>query len=594
MALTRKSGQARGKPVSGLVRRARWVDERLDLGALYRKYGRKVFPVHSSFFLGEMALFSFLILVLTGTYLGFIYVPSNADLTIDGETKPEAYASVRLIESIPVANLFRNTHHWAGHVMIASILLHTLRIFFTGTYRKPREINWAIGVVLLGLTLMAGFVGYALPYDSYAVTATGIGFSIARSIPWIGEFASETFFGGAFPTLGSLSRLYTIHVFILPAVMTAVMSLHLLLIIKQKHSQPGYARKQAEPGKVLGVPLLPYQALLAGQLLLLMFGFLFLLSAFVPAHPLSAYGPPGPATPEVKPDWYLLWIYGFLKIVPNTWTFTIFGGTVGPDFLGGLLFPALIFGVLTLAPWMDRTNRQALRRYEYLEPIRQSPYRTASGVTVLVFLGTLFLAAYYDELGMSLGQIWAIVIAVPIGAGIVTAAAIAMTAPLTPFDPRESDESVAQALEPAGSVGEAKPATEPARVQSDAAASDPERPAAPVVRVDDSIRNAALAGDGPSPQAARLSTLANRGDRARDNVVSVLHEMGELAPLVRQLDDPDDLLDVLNYVDSLRASLADSNDMLQGVVRADQAADDEWSKRSRPATGANRSPERTE
>ena len=275
-----------------------WLEERLDLQALMRKYGRKVFPVHSTFFLAEMALFSFIILVLTGAFLGFVYVPSNTEITVDGVTLPEAYASVQLIETIPVAILFRNFHYWGAHVMIASILLHLLRIFFTGTYRKPREVNWVIGTVLLGLTLMAGFVGYALPYDSYAVTATGIGLSIARSIPWIGEFASELFFGGAFPTLGSLARLYTIHVFILPALLTAVMGLHLLLVIKQKHSQPGYVRKMAEPGKVLGVPLIPYQALLAGQLFFLMFGVLFLLSAFVPPHPLEDFGHPSRATPR--------------------------------------------------------------------------------------------------------------------------------------------------------------------------------------------------------------------------------------------------------------------------------------------------------
>jgi cytochrome b-561 len=401
-----------------------------------------VFPVHSTFFLGEMALFSFLILVVTGAYLGFIYVPSNADVTLDGETVPEAYASVRLIESIPVASLFRNVHHWAAHLMIASILLHTLRIFFTGTYRKPREINWVVGVVLLGLTLMAGFVGYALPYDSYAVTATGIGYSIARSIPWVGEFASETFFGGAFPSLGSLARLYTIHVFILPAIITAVMALHMLIVIKQKHSQPGYARRQAEPGKVLGVPLLPYQALLAGQLLLLMFGALFLLSAFVSPHPLEEYGPPAPETPEVKPDWYLLWIYGFLKIVPPWATFEILGGTFGSNFLGGLLFPGLIFGVLTLAPWMDATNRRAVRRFEYLEPLQQSPLRTASGLAMLAFLATLYLAAYYDEIGLSLGQIWLIVLAVPIAVGVATALLIRARQPAERFDPRESFEPV--------------------------------------------------------------------------------------------------------------------------------------------------------
>ncbi|HET7093379.1 MAG TPA: cytochrome bc complex cytochrome b subunit, partial [Thermomicrobiales bacterium] len=417
-----------GSPANGHPLR-RWLNDRLGLTAFYRKYGRKVFPVQSTFFLGEMALFAFVILVLTGIYLGLIYVPSNIDVSLGGQTYPEAYASVRLIESIPVANLFRNTHHWAAHVMIAAVILHLLRIYFTGTYRNPREINWVVGAMLLGLTLMAGFVGYALPYDAFAVTATGIGFGIARSIPWVGNVAADLFFGGAFPTLGSLARLYTIHVFVVPALIALLVGVHLLIILKQKHTQPGYARPLAEPGKVLGVPAWPYQALLAGELLLVMFGALFLLSAFVPPHPLAAFGPPGPATPEVKPDWYLMWIYGFLKIVPPEASVSLLGTTIGPTFLGGLLFPAVVFAVLTFAPWIDRANRRVVRRVEYLEPPRQSPARFALGLAVLALLGTLFIAAYYDTLGLTLGQIWAIVIAAPIVVGAVAYWAARRTEP---------------------------------------------------------------------------------------------------------------------------------------------------------------------
>src|SRR4051794_14943813 len=207
----RPIGGAAARPAAAPARPARqytglagWLNERIDIDGFYRKYGRKAFPVHTSFFLGEMALFSFVILVATGAYLGLIYIPSNVEVDYAGQKLPEAYASVKLIESIPVANIFRNVHHWAAHVMIASVILHSMRVFFTGTYRKPRELNWIIGVVLLGLTLMAGFVGYSLPYDAYAVTATGIGYSIARSIPFVGNIAAELFFGGAFPTLGSL------------------------------------------------------------------------------------------------------------------------------------------------------------------------------------------------------------------------------------------------------------------------------------------------------------------------------------------------------------------------------------------------------
>lgn len=515
--------------------RKSWINERLDLSALYRKYGRKVFPVHSTFFLGEMALFSFIILILTGIYLGFIYVPSNVEVTVNGETLPEAYASVRLIESIPVANLFRSTHHWAAHVMIASILLHLLRIFFTGSYRKPREINWAIGVVLLGLTLMAGFVGYALPYDSYAVTATGIGYSIARSIPWIGGFASELFFGGAFPSLGSLARLYTIHVFILPAILTAVMAVHLLIIVKQKHAQPGYARKEAEPGKVLGVPLIPYQALLAGQLLLLMFGVLFLLSAFVPPHPLEEFGPPQAATAAVKPDWYLLWLYGALKIIPADFSFELFGATIGPDFMGGLLFPALVFGILTFAPWMDRTNRRAVRRFEYLEPVSQSPVRTAAGVTMLSLLGTLFLAAYYDEIGMSLPGIWAVVVIVPIAAGLLTWFIIQSRQGENSFDPRESFESLFVDTHDTFNAADLEMKNRAVKMKR-----------APVAM-------AKL----PADQRSRLVNIAAQDSRPEDTIVSILNDAGEWVDLARLYDNDEDLLEVLDYLEGARPALAE-------------------------------------
>jgi cytochrome b-561 len=412
----------------GRPRQRSWLDERLGVTAFNQKYGRKAFPVHTTFFFGEMATFSFIILVVTGVYLGLIYIPSsspvqylppNAPADYQPEELPEAYASVRLIESIPVANLFRNVHHWAAHVMVISTLLHTLRIYFYGAYRKPRELNWVFGVVLLILTLLVAFVGYSLPYDSYAVTATSIGYSIARSIPGIGDIAAELFFGGAFPTLGSLPRLYTLHIFVLPALITGAMAAHLLLVIKSKHTQPGYARRLAEPGRVLGVPLWPYQALLAGQLFMLMFGALFLVSAFLPIHPLAAYGPPGPNTPEVKPDWYLLWTYGFLKLVPGISIPTPIG-TINSEFVGGLVFPGLIFGILTLVPWLDRTNRgRYLKRFEYLEPPSQAPFRLALGVAFCVFLLTQFLAAFYDEpqIGLSLAQMWFISLVVPLVAG---------------------------------------------------------------------------------------------------------------------------------------------------------------------------------
>src|SRR5712692_7219897 len=398
-------------------KRVGWLEERLQLSALQQKYGRKAFPVHSTFFLGEMAAISFLILVVTGVYLGLIYTPPITEITVGGLKLPEAFASVQLIESIPVANLIRNVHHWAAHVMIATLLLHAFRVYFTGTYRKPRELTWVLGVVLLGLTLAAGFVGYALPWDAFAVTATGIGYGLARSIPLIGHLLGDLFFGGAFPSLGSLPRLYTIHVVVIPLSILGLLSLHLLLVLKQKHTMPGYARKLAEPGRVLGISVWPYHALLAGQLVLLMLGALSLLAAFVPVHPLAAYGPPTSETPAVKPDWYLLWIFGFLKLIPAGVGFSVGPITITPEFLGGVLFPGTFFGVMTLVPWLDRTNRHVLRRFEYMEPPSQAPLRLTLGVGALTFIGMLLFASYYDQVGLTLGQIWLLVLSVPLGLG---------------------------------------------------------------------------------------------------------------------------------------------------------------------------------
>ena len=212
-------------------------------------------------------------------------------------------------------------------------------------------------------------------------------------------------------------RLYTIHVVVIPLSMLGVLSLHLLLVLKQKHTMPGYARKLAEPGKVLGIALWPYHALLAGQLVFLMLGGLTLIAAYVPVHPLAAYGPPTAETPAVKPDWYLLWIFGFLKLVPAGPGFTFGPVTIGPEFLGGVLFPGAVFGTVALVPWLDRTNRRVLRRFEYVEPPLQSPIRLALGVGVLTFIGMMLFASYYDQIGLTLGQIWLLVLSLPLFVG---------------------------------------------------------------------------------------------------------------------------------------------------------------------------------
>lgn len=446
-----------------------WFEERLGISGLNRHYGRKAFPVHNSYFFGEIALFSFLILIITGILLAFMYVPSNVivgyvpggtadQIAPQGYQYPQAYASILTIEAVPVMSLLRNVHHWAAHVMIFSILLHTFRIFFQGTYRKPRELNWVVGVVLLVLSVGTAFFGYSLPFDAYSIAATGIGVNLARSVPIIGDWAAGLVFGNSnYPSPGALGRMYALHIFVLPALLALTIGAHLIILVKTKHSQPTYAKKISEPGRVLGVPLFPQQAILGTQLILITLGALFILSAFVPTHPVEAYGPPGTALEVIKPDWYLMWIYGLLRIIPS---FTIIG--ISSEFIAGLVFPAVAFGLLALAPFIDRTNRgRGLRRIEYAEPATQAPVRMAIGVFSLAYVSILFVAAYYDNpFNLTIGQTWLITLIVPIILAVVAFvfARWRQSVDATRFDPRgfydEEDMLEARAAAPGASAAD--------------------------------------------------------------------------------------------------------------------------------------------
>ena len=407
-----------------------WFEERLGLSGLNKHYGRKAFPVHSTYFFGELSTFAFLILVITGILLAFVYIPSDTivgyvpssgpdEIAPNGYQYPQAYASILAIEANTVMALIRNVHHWSSHLFIFAIVLHTFRIFFQGTYRKPRELNWIVGVVLLVLAIGNAFFGYSLPFDAYSIAATSIGVNLARAIPWIGDWAAALVFGdSSYPAAGSLGRLYALHIFVIPALLATAIAAHLIILVKTKHSQPAYAKKIAEPGRVLGVPLFPQQTVLAIQLMFLTLGGLFLLSSFVPIHTVEAYGPPGSVLEEVKPEWYFMWIYGLLRILPS---FNLFG-IIDNNFIAGLVFPGIAFGLLALAPFLDRTNRgRGLRRVEYQEPPSQAPVRTTIGVFSLAYVSILFVAAYYDHpFSLTIGQTWLITLGVPLILAIAT------------------------------------------------------------------------------------------------------------------------------------------------------------------------------
>ncbi len=387
----------------------RWLDERLDIGRLQNKFLRKAFPVHHSFFLGEITLFAFITLVITGIFLNMDYEASGRLIKLGSQSVPAAYASVLYIDSLPFGAVIRSVHHWSASIMIFAAFLHLLRILVSGAYKKPREVNWFIGLALLLVTIITSFTGYALPDDNFSVVATKIGYGIGRSIPWVGDWISKVMFGGAYPTVHSLPRLLPIHMLLLPGIIVALLVLHLLIMIKQKHTQPRYAEKVA-PGRILGVPLMPQQTVVMTVLFLVYLAVVFTISGAFIAHPITVFGPPTVSTPNVRPDWYFAWIYGILQMIPASWHFTFLGGYFGPELWGGIAIPGILGVAAVLLPFLD--TKKTKQRYS--EQPSNHPWRTSITFGILAFFIVSTLAGYHSSLGISIPVLWVALLAGPV------------------------------------------------------------------------------------------------------------------------------------------------------------------------------------
>lgn len=403
-------------------------DSRLDLEGLFGQFKNKAFPLHGTFFLGELALFAFLTLVGTGIFLGLFYEPSTRLIEFAGEQVPAAYASVLKINSLSVGLLIRRIHHWSAQIMLAAIIVHMGRIYFTGAYKKPRDVNWLVGAILLQVTILAAFVGYLLPFDEFAVTATSIGYQMFNSIPWVGSAISQLAFAGAFPNPHLVPRFFTIHVFLIPALIAGLVGLHLVILLKLKHTQdPGVTQKlRSRAGDLkkkglVGVPLWPEQTVMMGTIFLAYAAGISLLAAFVPVHPVEAYGPSVPGTPAMRPDWYLLWIYGLLKLIPSI-DITILGGTITAEFIGGILIPGGIFGLIMGVPFIDQQLTGASSensQYTRLERPAERPGRTAIGLGAIVFFVLAGAAGYIEELPIDPLPMAGLTIILPIVIGVL-------------------------------------------------------------------------------------------------------------------------------------------------------------------------------
>src|SRR5258708_1456759 len=309
-----------------------WLDERFHGAKGVRTLFRKIFPDHWTFLLGEIALYSFIILLLTGTFLALFFKPSMTDLVyhgsylkLDGVHMSEAYKSTLDISfDVRGGLLMRQIHHWAADLFVAAIMAHMIRIFFTGAYRKPRELNWLIGIVMFTLALLEGLFGYSLPDDLLSGTGLRILEGVLLGIPIVGTYGSFFLFGGQFPGVDIVPRLYIIHVLLIPGLLLALITAHLFLMFHQKHTQmPGKGRTDSN---VVGQPTYPYFMAKTGAFFFFIFGVLALLGCLAQINPVWLYGPYNPVamSSDSQPDFYMGMLEGALRIFPN-WSWNIAG-----------------------------------------------------------------------------------------------------------------------------------------------------------------------------------------------------------------------------------------------------------------------------
>jgi ubiquinol-cytochrome c reductase cytochrome b subunit len=392
-----------------IERSLKYLDERLGTSSFARAAVRKVFPDHWSFLLGEIALFCLVVLVFTGVFMTFFYTPSAEEVVYDGPYQPlrgqevsAAYDSVlRLSFEVRAGLLMRQVHHWAALVFVAAIVVHLCRIFFTGAFRRPREVNWLVGIALLLLALGEGFSGYSLPDDLLSGIGLRIFYSVALAIPLVGTWVTFLLFGGEFPAPDIISRLFVLHVMLLPALLIGLVVVHIFILVLQKHTQ--YRARGRTERNVVGKRFWPEQTFKSVSLLLFTTAVLTLLGGLAQINPVWQYGQfrSFDVTSPAQPDWYIGFLDGALRLGPP-WDLTLFGFTISEVFWPAILFPGIAFGILTLWPWIERRFTGDRAEHHLLDLPRDAPARTATGVAGLMVFFIMFLEGGNDILGVLL------------------------------------------------------------------------------------------------------------------------------------------------------------------------------------------------
>ena len=402
---------------SGAARRvggiAGWVDDRTGAAKPVGYLMKKVFPDHWSFMLGEIAMYSMIICLITGAFLTFWFVPSAGHTVYDGSFVPlrgvgmsEAYASTLNISfDIKGGLIIRQIHHWAALMFIVALTVHMFRVFFTGAFRKPREINWVIGTVLALLAIVEGFAGYSLPDDLLSGTGIRAMAGFVQTAPVIGTYLVYGIFGGPFPGEMIIPRLYSVHILLLPAILIGLFTAHIGLVFVHKHTQyPGPGRTNEN---VVGFPVMPVYAAKAGGFFFIVFGVLAMISALVQINPVWAYGPydPSPVTAGSQPDWYMGFADGALRLLPGWLEFEFWGYTLSLNIaLGALVLLPLVYTVLGIYPFVERWVTKDDREHHLLDRPRNNPVRTGIGMAGITAYSVFMFAAGNDIMAIKLGM----------------------------------------------------------------------------------------------------------------------------------------------------------------------------------------------
>ena len=397
------AGTTRRGPKNRGQRVAEWTDSRVGLYKLGKSNLRKIFPDHWSFMLGEICLYSFIILILTGVYLTLFFHPSMSETVYNGPYAPlqgvhmsEAYAStMRLSFEVRGGLLIRQIHHWSALIFIAGMIVHMMRVFFTGAFRKPRELNWLFGWTLLFVGMFEGFTGYSLPDD--LLSGTGVRFmeGAILSTPVVGTYLSMFLFGGEFPGHNFVPIFYSVHILLLPGIMAALVTAHLILVFYHKHTQfPGAGKTEKN---VVGMPLLPIYTAKAGGFFFLVFGVIAAIAAICTINPIWAMGPyrPDQVSTGAQPDWYMGFSEGLIRVMPG-WEISAWGHTL----VLGVFIPLMIFPLVMVAiavyPFIESWITGDKREHHLLDRPRNRPVRTGVGVAWLALYFTLLIGGGND------------------------------------------------------------------------------------------------------------------------------------------------------------------------------------------------------